>query len=92
MSLFKELWKHKKTISRDAQYSNDPYRNVINLSKHSFTVLNKSIKFIQFKVLNKNLNFCPTPGYYNKREIETDTKKFERKVKLKCFFELKNQS
>lgn len=40
----------------------------------------------QFKVLNKNLNFCPTPGSYIKKEIKTDIKNFERKIKLKALF------
>ena len=31
------------------------------------------------------------PGYYNKTEIKTDITKFERKIKLKSFFELINQ-
>ena len=74
----------RKTISRAARYRDDPDGNVINLSKHSFTK-------IQFKVLHKNLNFCPTPGYYNKKEVKTDIKNFERKIKLKSFFELKKQ-
>ena len=75
----------RKTISRAARYRDDPDGNVINLSKHSFTKK-------QFKLLNKNLNFCPMPGYYNKKEIKTDIENFERKIKLKSFFELKNQN
>ena len=43
------------------------------------------------KVLNKHLNFCPTPGYFNRKEVKTDIKNFERKIKLKSFFELKKQ-
>ena len=46
---------------------------------------------MQFKVLNKILHFCPIPGYYNQKEIKTDIKNFERKIKLKSFFELENQ-
>ena len=46
---------------------------------------------MQFKVLNKILHFYPMPGYYNKKEIKTDIKNFERKIKLKSFFELENQ-
>lgn len=49
------------------RYRDNPERNAINLSRYSFT---KS----QFKVLNKNLNFCPDPGYYNKKEIKTHKK------------------
>ena len=37
------------------------------------------------------MNFCPTPGYYNKKGIKTDIKNFERKIKPKIFLELKNQ-
>ena len=43
------------------------------------------------KVLNKHLNFCLTPGYYNRKEVKPDIKNFERKIKLKSFFELKKQ-
>ena len=32
------------------------------------------------------------PRYYSKKEIKIDIKNFERKIKLKSFFELKNQS
>ena len=52
----------RKTISRASRYRDDPDGNVMNLSKHSFTKK-------QFKVLSKNLIFCPTPGYYNKKEV-----------------------
>ena len=38
------------------------------------------------------MNFCPTPECYNKKEIKTDVKNFEKKIKLKSFFELKNQN
>ena len=32
------------------------------------------------------------PGYYNKKEVKTNIKKnFERKIKLKSFFELKKE-
>ena len=75
----------QKTISMAARYRDDPDGNVINLSKHSFTKK-------QFKVLNKISNFCPTPGYYNKKAIKTDIKILERKVKLEISCELKNQS
>ena len=43
----------------------------------------------QLKVLNKNRNFSPDPGYYNQREIKTDIRNFEMEIKLKVFFELK---
>ena len=43
-------------------------------------------------MLNKNLNFCPTPGYYNSKEIKTDIKNLQRKVKPTAFFELKEEN
>ena len=58
---------------------------MINLRKHSSTKK-------QFKVLNKNLHFCPAPGYYNKKEIKSDIKNFEREIKLKSFLESENQN
>ena len=72
----------RKAISRAARYRDDLDGNVINLSKHLLTKK-------QFKVLNKN--FCPTPGYYNKKEVKIDIKNFENEIKLKSFFELKKQ-
>ena len=54
--------------------------NVTNLSKYSFT---KN----QFKVLNKNLNFCLTPGCYSKKEIKTEIKKTSKgKLNIKLLF------
>ena len=52
---------------------------IINLSSKSFTVYD-------FKLLNKGLNFCPTPGIYNSREFDHDLKQFNRKIKLKAHF------
>ena len=49
---------------------NDPNGNLINLYKYSFT---KG----QYNLLNKNLNFCPTPGYYNNEELKRDTRKIK---------------
>ena len=36
--------------------------------------------------MNKNLNFCPTPGYYNKEKLKRDIKTFTRKIKLREHF------
>ena len=68
-----------KAISRTIQHRSDPNRNIINLSKHLFT---KG----QYDLLNKNLNFCPTPGHYNKRILKKGLESFNRKIKLKSFF------
>ena len=51
----------------------------MNLSKHKFSIP-------QFKLLNKNLNFCPTPGNYDQTAFKTDINKFTRKIKLRAHF------
>ena len=45
-------------------HKDDTEGHAINLSKYSVTIK-------QFKILNKNLNFHSTPGYYNNKEIES---------------------
>ena len=59
----------------------DPFWNVINFSKLLFS------KY-QYELLNKNLNFCPTPERYNKNEVINDFKEFKRKIKLNTHFAL----
>ena len=56
----------------------DPEGNVINLSRYSITK-------DQFKVSNKIFNFCPTRVYHNEKEIKTEIKSFQRKIKRKAF-------
>ena len=51
----------------------------MNLSKHKFSIP-------QFQLLNKNLNFCPTPGNYNTSTLKNDIKKFTRNIKLRAHF------
>ena len=48
----------RKAIYPTQRYRNDPLNNVVNLSKKTFT-------YNEFKLLHKDLNFCPTPGKYN---------------------------
>ena len=74
----------RKTLQRTIRYHLDPLNNVINLSTKSFT-------FYEFKLLNKNLNFCPTPNRYNKKQFKNDIETFIRKVKLKAHFKKKEQ-
>ena len=69
----------RKGISRTIQHRSDPNRNIINLSKHSFT---KG----QCDLLNKKLNFCPTPEHYNKSLLRKDFEIFNKKIKSKAFF------
>ena len=72
------------------RHQSDPNGNIINLTKHSFTKA-------EYKLLNKNLNFIPTPKVYNKNELDADLNDFFRRIKLKAYFkntpnELKNPS
>ena len=59
----------QQTIKSKIINKSDPSGHVINLSKHSFSL-------DTFKLLNKNLDFVPTPKKYNK--------------KLKIYFGLSN--
>ena len=39
-----------------------------------------------FQLLNKNLNFIPTPKVYNKHKINEELESFYRLLKLKAYF------
>ena len=59
--------------------------NVINLSNKAFTIY-------EFKLLHKNLNFCPTPNRYNKTQSRNDINAFIRKIKLQAYFKNTEQN
>lgn len=40
----------------------------------------------QYNILNKNLNFCPTPARYKELYEKRDIKNFSRKMKLRGHF------
>ena len=61
------------------EYRSDPFGNILSLSKHSFS-LNT------YKLLNKNLNFVPTPKQYNQKQLHTDIENFFRLLKLRGHF------
>ena len=67
------------------EYKSDPFGNILNLSKHSFS-LNT------YKLLNKNLNFIPTPKQYNQKQLDTDTENFFRLLKLCAHFKDANET
>ena len=56
-------------LQQTIRYHLDTLTNVINLSKKLFT-------FYEFKLLNKNLNFFPTPNRYNKKQLTNDIDAF----------------
>ena len=41
----------------------------------------------EYKILGYNLNFVPTPKNVNKNELLMDINKFNRKIKLKAYFD-----
>ena len=44
----------------------------------------KTFTYNEFKLLNKDLNFCPTPEKYNKSKYTKDINDFIRRIKLKA--------
>ena len=52
---------------------------MINLSKHSFTL-------DVFKVLNKDLNFCPSQPPYDKNKLQDDLRAFYGTIEIKAHF------
>ena len=69
----------QRAIKSKIRYKSDPSGHVINLSKHSFSL-------DTFKLLNKNLNFVPTPKKYNKKQLDNDAENFFRLIKLRAHF------
>ena len=69
----------RNTIHKTEVFNTDPFGNVINLSKKSFT-------YNEFKLLNRNLNFIPNPGKYNPFNFELDIQWFYRTIMLKTHF------
>ena len=59
----------KRKITNALRYKSDPSGNVVDLSKHSFS-------FDLDKLLNKILNFSPTPKRYNKNQSFSDLPNF----------------
>ena len=52
---------------------------------------NKQFTFPEYNLLNKNLNFCPSPGKYNKATLQKDIDAFTRRIKLKAHFNNENE-
>ena len=71
----KKLW---RTVENTTRYQSDPIGHVINLSKNTLT---KGT----FQLLNKNLNFIPTPKVQNKHKLNEELESFYRLLKLKAY-------
>ena len=84
---------HATVISRSS--GNNRIRKVLQtklLRKHDRrgTVVNLSSKVFSkaaFELLNKNLNFCPVPGEYNRLNLNTDLQRVFRRIKLRAHFD-----
>ena len=57
----------------------DPFGKVINLSKLNFSLY-------EFEILGYNLNFIPTPNFFNEMNFNRDVKQFHRRIKLRSHF------
>ena len=79
----KILYKRKRTVEDTTGHQFDPIGNVINLSNKTFTKET-------FKLLNKNLNFIPTPSIFNKNPLNKELDDFFRLIKLKAYFKHSN--
>ena len=51
-----------------------------------------SIILPEYKLLNKNLNFCLTPGNYKSSLLQADLHDFTRKIKLRAHFDTKTDN
>ena len=63
----------RKAIGRTQRCRNDPLNKIVNLSEKTFT-------YNEFNLPNKDLNFCPTPGKYNKSRCTYDIYDFIRRT------------
>ena len=63
----------------------DPNNYVINLTKKTF---DKDT----FRLLNKNMNFIPNPGKYNKKDFNNDIDSYFRRIMLKAHFKNENMN
>ena len=48
--------------------------------------MKKDMTYNEFKLLNKDLNVCPTPGKYNRSKYADDINDFMRRTKVKAHF------
>ena len=71
----KRLW---RTIENTIRFQSDPIGKVVNLNKKTFSEE-------AFQLLNKNLNFAPTPKVYNKGKLNEETETFYGTIKLKGY-------
>ena len=76
---YTNIKKLRKSLQKSTRYHDDPFGNVVNHSKQTFT-------YFEFKLLNRNLNFIPNPSKYNTHQLQTDTNNFLRSIILRSHF------
>ena len=73
-------FKLKQTITNKCRYRTDQWRNVVDLSKHSFS-------FDTYTFLHKNLNLIPTSKSCNKNQLSLDLQNVFQLIKLTAHFQ-----
>ena len=71
--------------SNNNNQSNRPITSIVNLSNHTLTA-------DQTSLLNKGLNFCPTPGEPDISSLRCDLNSFHRSLRIKHFFQNQNEN
>ena len=79
-----ELKNKFSALIDDFEISEPILDNVVNLS-------NRTLNSTENNLLNKGLNFCPTPGEPNMGEIRRDLDKFHRSLRIDCWLHKKGQ-
>ena len=73
-------FKHiRETIKNTSKYKSDPFGIVVNLSNLEFSIP-------VYKLLGKNLDFCPTPTKLDKNSMNKELGSFFRRIKLRAHF------
>ena len=75
--------RNRFSILIDEASDNQPeIDNVVNLSDRPLTDTEN-------KILNKGLNFCPTPGEPNMGDVRRDLDRFHRSLRIQCWLNKK---
>ena len=64
------------------KYLNDSFKKY----QRQLIYQKKRFTYNESKLLNKDLNFCPTPEKYNKMNYDYDIQNYIRTIKLKVHF------
>ena len=79
LHIYANINRIRKTIKSTTTYKFDPFELAVNASNFNFSI---SV----YKLLGKNLNFCPTPKLINKNILQKELHNFFRRIKLRAHF------